>query len=249
MLDLNTSVELSEYCNSIQINHFLATPSLINQTAGKYLSVPEYWEKEDISQEVLLSLLIWKRNRPRENYSLTEWLKIARTATRNEINDFYLKKLPRQISLSEIDEEYLCHHAKRKNLVTQLEGNTTMELHLLASRMWEVIKTQSFFENCILLLKNEELTATLLGYRGCRRSEMATRLQLTELELSVIIERLPLSDQEIAEILADRFDVKATPTAIRKARQRATDHMHAEIYGNKPKPTTNNDQPSEYGKT
>lgn len=248
MIDSKTYGESIEYFDSTQLNHFFAAFPVIKQTAGRGLSPPEYQEKEEILQEVLLKLLIWKKNRPFANYSVTEWIKIARTATRNKINDLYRERSVSLISLSEMNEEQLCQRAQGKHIKTQTEGNTTMELHLLVSRMWEIIQAQSFFENCALLLKNDELTSSLLGYRGCRRSEMATKLQLTETELNVIIGRLPLSDQEIAEILAEKFDLKATPSAIRKARQRATDQLHAAVYGTKPKPTKN-DQPSEYGKT
>lgn len=250
MIEPDIFLDLNDYFSSIQLNYFLAAIPLITQTAGGYLSAPKYWEKEDISQEVAVKLLIWKRNRPQRNYVLSEWFKIARTATRNEINDFYRNQNLNVISLSEMDEEFLCQNSKGKHLTTQTEGNTNMELHLLVSQMWEVIKKQSFFENWSLLLQNEELTAFLIGYRACPSWEIAERLKLTQVEMEAIIEELPLTDGKIAELLSTKFDLKATPAAIRKARQRATDELQAEVYGKKKQPTkTKNERSSGNGKT
>lgn len=250
MIEPDIFLELNDYFDSTQLNFFISVFPLITQIAGKKISADHYWEKEDISQEVAVKMLIWKRNRPQGSYALSEWLKIARTATRHEINDFYRTQKQSPVSLTETEEDFVCQKAQSKHLTTQTEGNTNMELHLLVSQMWEVIKQQSFFENWSLLLQNEELTSYLIGYRACPSREMAERLRLTQREMEAIIEELPLTDRKIAEILSHKFEIKATPAAIRKARQRATDELHTAVYGKKKQPTkSKNERSSGNGKT
>jgi hypothetical protein len=239
--------EIKDVLEPGQLDNFLNTFPIIRYYIRRYSNSFETAENEDLAQEVKLSLFSWKKKRSDRKYSLDEWLKIARRATRNEINDYQSKKIARQFSLSEMDDEQVCHHSQGKRLITQLEGNTTLELHLLVSKMWEVIKNQSFFENYALLLKNDELFSHLIFYRGCKRIELAEQLQLTEGELDEIIRQLPLSDNQISEFLDKRFQIKAIPTTIRKWRQRATDELHLAVNG---KQKTNvNAKPSGNGKT
>lgn len=231
-----------------QLNNFLSTFPLIRSIALNHRAKSGLYQNEDITQEVKMGILIWKVNRPNFDYSLTEWLKIANRATVNEIKNFYRKKVPETVSLTDLGQKNLCSSAGT-NLTTQLEGNTTMELNLLVTKMWGLIQTQSFLENFALLLKNDELTTSLIYYRACRIKELAEQLDLTEKEFEAIIEKLPLSDQEIVTILSDRFRLKATPAAIRKARQRATDQLLSFVNGKSKEKKQPNEKTSGNGKT
>ena len=155
---------------------------------------------------------------------LTELLKISNRAACNKIKDFRRNKHPRMVSLEETTEQQL-HNTKENHLITDSEGNTTMDTHLLVLKMWKAIQTQAFIEKYALLLKNDELSLSLIYYRGCKISEMAESLKLTEYELEVILEKLPLPDLNISELLKERFQIKATPAAIRKTRQRAIEKL------------------------
>ncbi len=241
----------TEILSPEQLKKLTATFPLISRLSRNHPAHSRLYEREDIVQEVKLGLLIWKSKRPQMDLTTNEWLRIANRATQNEIKNFYRRKTPEQLSLAEISGENVCPFAKESPLITQPEGNTKMELKLLVTKMWEKIQTQSFFENCALLLKNDELVSSLIYYRGCRIKELAIRLNLTEEELEAIIEKLPLSDQDIANYLSERFELKATPAAIRKARQRATDQLRSAVSGKpkKKKKKQSDGKTSGHGKT
>lgn len=238
----------NNFLKQSQEKYFLETFPLIQQITSQKFKPTELIESEDISQDVKLSLLIWKGNHSNTLLKQEEWLKFVNRVTFNRIKAFHRNQNKNTISLSEAQDNELCLLAKEKSQMSQQKGNTNMELNLLVSQMWEIIQTQSFFENCALLLKNDELSLHLILYRGCRIEEMAARLRLTETELDEIIKKLPLSDQNISELLMEKFQLKATPAAIRKARQRATDQLQAIIY-QKRKKRKPNGKPSEHGKT
>ncbi len=236
----------TELISTNQEKYFFETFPLIEKITSNHIRLCEVIDSEDISQDVKLSLLIWKGNRPNQQFTQEEWLRFVNRVTHNRIKAVRRDQLQNTISLFEVEENQICLLAREKSQIPQNEGNTTMELHLLMSQMWDVIQIQTRLELYALLLKNADLFSSLLYYRGCRVSEMTEKLQLTEIELRGIIKLLPLSDKQIALFLFERFEMKATPAAIRKARQRATDELQTAI---KEKRQTKNGKPSEYGKT
>lgn len=228
-----------------QETYFLETFPLIQQiTAGK-LRRNEIASIEDISQDVKLSLLIWKRNHPDRKLTRSEWRKFVNKVTQNKIKHFRRNQIKNTISLADGDEYELARQSNERSGNNGLHGVTVTELQRLVLRIWNVIKTQPAVGRLALLLKNEELTSSLIYYRGCRISEMSATLQLTEKEFDRIIKKLPLSDAEISDFLNRRFQLNATPAAIRKARQRAA----AELRFVLTEKLKSNGKPSGSGKT
>jgi hypothetical protein len=209
---------MNEFLNSTQLSYFLSTFPLVRKVINRYRCARPDLDPDDLAQDVMLGLLIWKRNRPQQDYLLTEWLKIAHRAARNRAFKASPARAVTIVPQSLADEAAA---AGKKSLSAHLEGNTDMELHQLIDRIWKVIRTQSFIENYALLLKKSELSSYLLQYRAGGFEQMAVLLQLTDDELKWIFGQIPLSDLDISEFLLDTFAIETTPAALRKARQRA----------------------------
>jgi hypothetical protein len=217
---------MNEFLNSTQLSYFLSTFPLVQKVINRYYSACPYLDQDDLAQDVMLGLLIWKRNRPQQDYLLTEWLKIAHRAARNRVFKASLARAVTIVTQSLADD---VPESGKKTLTTHLEGNTDMELHQLINRIWNIIRTQSFIENYALLLKKSELSAYLLWYQAGGFEQMAVLLQLTDDELKWIIRQMPLSDPDISGFLLDTFAIETTPAALRKARQRALKELQLAV--------------------
>ncbi|MBA2606289.1 MAG: hypothetical protein H0U96_05415 [Acidobacteria bacterium] len=224
---MSKPITKSETVCFAQEEYFLETFQLIQQIALRMIRPFHLEEVEDITQEVKLGLLKWKMNRPDQVYTFDEWLKIANTATQNEIKTFYTKKSKRSSVIISIDEINVDLYVNKNFRTANSEGDTEMKIHSLLKQIWKLIQTQSLVEHYALLLKKQELISYLIGYRICGSNEMAGRLKLTKKEFERLIETLPLSDVEIASLLEREHNLKITSEALRKVRQRSLSKLRS----------------------
>ncbi|NJM52124.1 MAG: hypothetical protein HC846_01265 [Blastocatellia bacterium] len=172
-------------------------------------------EAADLEQGIILRLLDWreKHREKSEKMSEGEWKSFAARAAYNEINRLFSEGITVEtIPLEEI------HEAADQKFV---EGCAGAEVFSLVNRFWQGICSLSLRQRRALLFHSQELIIHLLE-SGVSDAELARVLELTEDEWSDIKDRLPFSDQQIADIThgesnSDKNNATSTKS-IKKAR-------------------------------
>lgn len=172
-------------------------------------------EASDLEQGIILRLLDWReKHRERsEKMSEGEWKSFVARAAYNEINRLFTEGTTVEtIPLEEI------HEAAYQNFV---EGCAGAEVFSLVKRFWQEICSLSLRQRRALLFHSQELIIHLLE-SGIRDAELAYVLELTEDEWSDIKDRLPFSDQQIANMthgeLNSEKNIASLTKSIKKAR-------------------------------
>lgn len=176
-------------------------------------------EAADLEQGIVLRLLDWrKKHRERsEKMSEDEWKSFAARAAYNEINRLFTERTDVEtIPLENI------HEAADQALV---EGSANMEIYSLVGRFWQEICSLSLRQRRALLLHSQELIIHLFE-SGITNGELARALEVTEDEWSRILDRLPLSDFQIADLSRgepnpDGKTIESVARSIKKARYEA----------------------------
>lgn len=206
-----------------QEDRMLETLPLILRLAGaRKHNLPDWATIEDLRQTVALNLLKWKRLRPELELSGEEWLKIANTATINQVGKYHhAARVRRETPLAEIEKYEPVKRESRRGHRVSPAGNTPVEVDSLAGRLWKVIKTLTFRERCAILLEARGLLGTIVGRRGCDITQIAEALEMECGELFAVIELVPLAAGEIARLLADKLKEPVTAKQVIEARSRA----------------------------
>jgi hypothetical protein len=172
----------------------------------------------DLEQGIILRLLDWreKHREKSEQMSESEWKSFAARAAYNEINRLFKEGTDVEtISIEEIHEA-----ADQK----PVEGSAGAEVYSLVHRFWQEICTLSLRQRRALLLHSQELILNLLE-SGIGDGELARALEVTADEWSSILDRLPLSDLQIADITRGQSNgdknIKSLAKSIKKARYEA----------------------------
>ena len=150
-------------------------------------------EASDLEQGIILRLLDWreKHREKSEKMSEGEWKSFAARAAYNEIYRLFSEGITVEtVPLEEI------HEAAAQKFV---EGCAGAEVFSLVNRFWQEICCLSLRQRRALLFHSQELIIHLLE-SGVSDAELARVLELTEDEWSDIKDRLPFTDQEIADI-------------------------------------------------
>lgn len=175
-------------------------------------------EASDLEQGIILRLLDWreKHREKSEKMSEGEWKSFAARATYNEINRLFSEGITVEtIPLEEI------HEAADQKFV---EGCVGVEVFSLVNRFWQEICSLSLRQRRALLFHSQELIIHLLE-SGISDAELARVLELSEDEWSDIKDRLPLSDQQIADITHGKSNsdknIGSLTKSIKKARYEA----------------------------
>lgn len=198
---------------------FLAALSVVRKIVRRR-SVPfqPATDAADLEQGIILRLLDWreKHREKSEKMSEGEWKSFAARAAYNEINRLFTEGIEVEtIPLEEI------HEAAAQKPV---EGCATAEVHSLVNGFWQEICNLSLRQRRALLFHSQELIINFLE-SGISDAELAEVLGLTEDEWSRILDRLPLSDVQIAdltrELSANGRNVESSTKSIKKARYEA----------------------------
>ena len=175
-------------------------------------------EAADLEQGIILRLLDWreKHREKSEKMSEKEWKSFAARAAYNEINRLFTEGTEVEtIPLEDIHEA-----ADQK----PVEGSAGAEVYSLVHRFWQEICNLSLRQRRALLLHSQELILNLLE-SGIGDGQLARALEVTEDEWSSILDRLPLSDLQIAEITRSQSNgdknIESLTKSIKKARYEA----------------------------
>ena len=197
--------------------NFLSALPTIRKIVWRRLFSSKWDGAPDAVQKIILQLLIWRKNNPDkiEGMSPDEWQSFASKTAYHAVN----KPLPNnELFSAPLDE------ADEIPGETAVAGNTAAELASLLSVFWQEICGLSLRQRRSLLLGSESLLV-LLKYNGVSNEKLSEILEFSDNELSEIIARLPLKDQQIAQLIVDREDenqnVHFLTRSIKKARHEA----------------------------
>lgn len=172
----------------------------------------------DLEQGIIVRLLDWreKHREKSEKMSSDEWKSFAARAAYNEINRLFTEGIEVEtIPLEEIHEA-----ADQK----QVEGYTGAEVYSLVHQFWQEICSLSLRQRRALLFHSQELVIHLLE-SGIGDEELACVLEVTEDEWSRILDELPLSDFQIADLTCGKSsgdkNIESLAKSIKKARYEA----------------------------
>ena len=184
---------------------------------------------EDITQTVLLKLFSWRSNRTDVELTEDDWLKIVNVATQNAIKSFYSHKQRRDLATDDEKLDFLA------NATSQIftEGNTEIEVRSLLLSLWKNFQTLPLRQKFSLILHNENFILELLLNKCCSISEISDSLGISENELDQLLEKIPLSDDEISGVLEGVIKETISPLNVWKARKRAKLNLITTLKGDK----------------
>jgi DNA-directed RNA polymerase specialized sigma24 family protein len=199
---------------------FLAALPTIRQIVWRKLFSRKPDDAPDLVQKVVLQLLTWRENNPNkiEEMSPEEWQSFASKAAHHAVNSSLSGSEHLIATLDEASE------VVGDDLVA---GNTQAELASLLSAFWQGICQLSLRQRRALLFSSDSLLV-LLRFNGLSNQNLTEILEVDESELLEIIDRLPLKDAQIAQLIADRDggnaknrNISSLIKSIKKARHEA----------------------------
>ncbi len=184
---------------------------------------------EDITQTVLLKLFKWRSSRTDVEMTEDDWLKIVNVATQNAIKSFYSHKSRRELTIEDEKLDFLA------NTTAQIftEGNTEIEVRSLLISLWKDFQILPLRQKFSLILHNENFILELLLNKCCSISEISASLGISENELDQLLEKIPLSDDEISDVLKGVIKETISPLNVWKARKRAKLNLIKTLKGDK----------------
>jgi hypothetical protein len=200
---------------------FLAALPVVRKIVRRRCPAPPQsaTEASDLEQGIILRLLDWREKHREKSEQMTEdeWKSFAARAAYNEINRLFTEGTDVEtIPLEEIQEA-----ADQ----TPVEGSASIEIYSLVQRFWQEICSLSLRQRRALLLHSQELILHFLE-SGIGIEELARALEVTIDEWSRILDRLPLSDFQIADLSrsesnGDGKTIESIARSIKKARYEA----------------------------
>ena len=152
--------------------------------------------------------------------SAEEWQSFASKATYRAVN--------RQLSSDERLTEQLDETSEIAG-DSSIAGNTAAEVSSLLLMFWQAICQLSLRQRRALLLGSDSLLV-ILRFNGISNQNLSEALELGESELAEIINRLPLRDAQIAQLMdaraaagsdAKNRNIGSLTNSIKKARHEA----------------------------
>lgn len=197
---------------------FLAALPAIRKIVWRKLFSARQDDTPDLVQKIILQLLTWRKNNPNkiEEMSEGEWQSFAAKAAHRAVNRSLMSD---ENSLDPLDE---ANEIASKDLIV---GNTAAESASLSLVFWQGICRLSLRQRRALLLGSETLLV-ILRAGGISNQQLSEILELSEEELSEIIDRLPLRDLQIAHLIVARDtekkpNISSLTKSIKKARHEA----------------------------
>ena len=188
---------------------FLASLSVVQRILSRRRSQLDPAEKSDLFQDVALRLWRWrsKNTEKLEEMSDQDWDAFAARTAYNEVNRQWTRNDRRpSVLLEELSEQ--------PGLA--VEDGAEIEVVSLIKLVWQGICELSLRQRRSLLLHSQELIIYFLQI-GVTDKALAEVLGFDESEWRSLVERLPMSDAEISDVMGtkagsvkkSRFDARA----------------------------------------
>ncbi len=194
-------------------NLFAAIVLLSRRVAHGRIHIHQAVDIPDIVQNVSLRLWKWstKYGERSEQMTETDWNSFTARTAHNEINRYYSRRMK---SENEVPLDEAAPIPSKAS-----EGNAEVEVVSLVNKVWQEICVLSVYQRRSLLLHSPDLIVYLMSC-GVKEEAIVRTLNFNSEEWQQIIERLPFTDAEIAEISHDHSSGKRQPNAgtVKKAR-------------------------------
>jgi hypothetical protein len=120
-----------------------------------------------------------------------------------------------------------------KSQIIKTEGNTDVELRSLLLPLWEAFQTLPIRQKIAFILSNEHFIIELLVNKCCSIKELSDSVNLPEKDFTLLLEKIPLSDEEISRILEKNLKESISTRNVWKARNRAKLNLFQTLKGDK----------------
>ena len=102
-----------------------------------------------------------------------------------------------------------------------MEGNTRVEVDSLLFSIWKALQTFSLRQRYAFVLGSNDFLAEFINTGYCNFEELAAYFDVSEEILSDIINFIPLSDEQIGELLSAKLNESVSSQRIWEARAKA----------------------------
>ena len=198
---------------------FLAALKVVRRIVlRRSVSLRPATDASDLEQGIVLRLLDWREKHREKSEKMSEgdWESFAARTAYNEINRQFTEKI--EVETIPLDE---VHEAADQK---PIEGYASAEVCSLAQKFWQEICNLSLRQRRSLLFHSQDLILHLLE-SGIGDAELVRALEVNEDEWSRILDRLPLTDFEIASLARGETsgdkNIKSSTKSIKKARYEA----------------------------
>lgn len=190
-----------ETVSPAQEQFIFQTFPFIHRIIYRRLGVKHRGALDDLKQRVFLKLWDWKRQHSEKDLSDEEWQKMAHVVAHNEVTDFFRKKDNGNILFSQMEEDAREEVLSIESSET-LAGNSAAEIRSLLKLIWKLSQTLSLRQKYSYFLQFRRFIVEFIVYGCCTIKELAAYFEVTEEELSRIIDELPLPDEKIGKLVA-----------------------------------------------
>ena len=183
---------------------------------------------EDLKQKVLLKLWRWQNHQGGVELTEEEWKKLANVTARCEVIDFFREKYRRDVPFSQLNDGAE-REVKQIESTEELPGNSKPEICSLVKLIWRTAQNLTLRQKYAFFLHFSDFIIEFIVCECCSIRELASYFELSESELSVIIDRLPISEAEIGKLIAAKIGRTMTPKQIWEARAKAKVKLAAQL--------------------
>lgn len=201
---------------------------LVHKIISRKLGARHRDSVEDLKQKVLIKLWRWHNQHEGAMLSAEEWSKLAQVTARNEVIDFFREKYRRDVPFSQLNE-IAEQEIELIESTDELPGNSGPEVRSLLKLIWRAAQNLTLRQKYAYFLPFSDFIVEFIVGECCSIKELAAYFEISESELAVIIDRLPLSEAEIGKLIAEKIGRATTPKQIWEARAKAKARLAAQL--------------------
>lgn len=175
---------------------------------------------EDVKQRVFLKLWRWRRGNPEKNLSKEEWQKLAHVVSINAVIDFFKKKDNRLIPFSQMNQE-IEREVFSIESPDALIGNSLAEIDSMMALVWVAAQDLTLRQKYAYFFQFHDFAVDFISSGCCSIEELAEFFGVEKEELLKIIAILPMSNEKLEQVLAEKLQQRVTPKQIWEARAKA----------------------------
>lgn len=195
-------------------NVFFAIVVLVSRVAHGRIPIIQATDIPDVVQDVSMRLWKWSTKYGEKSEKMTEpdWNSFAARTAHNEINRYYSNRMR---SKNEVPLDEAASIPSKAP-----EGEAEIEVASLVNKLWQEICSLTVYQRRSLLLHSPDLIVYFMSC-GVTEEAIVRTLEFKDEEWKWIVERLPFTDAEIAEISQGDSSSgrrQPNPGAVKKAR-------------------------------
>ena len=206
--------------SSVQENYVLKALSDVRKLVFYKLSSVHKDSAEDLMQRVFCKIWSW-RVRHNKTLEYEEWRKITKTIADREISEFFSEKYTKDVLFSQADADLWEALFINVSFKTSLEGNTRAEIDSLLLSIWKAAQNLTLRQRYAFVLQSDCFLIEFINTGYCTFEELAAYFKVPEEIFLDIMNFLPLSDEQIGELLTAKLNESVTSEQIWQARAKA----------------------------